>query len=46
MFPTAAVVVAAVVILAICVGTLYVVSRDGAGRRPTRSAYDTRRPEP
>jgi len=46
MFETAGVVVAMIVVLAICTGTLSVAKRDGRGRRPTRSWYDTRRPEP
>jgi len=39
-------VVAAAVLAAICVGTIYYVRRDGYGARPTRTDYDTRRPEP
>lgn len=42
----AAIVIAASAILAIALATAYVVARDGAGARPTRDAYDTRRPEP
>ncbi|UUE19378.1 hypothetical protein [Microbacterium sp. J1-1] len=35
-----------VVVLALCIYSLWLVKRDGYGPRPTRDDYDTRRPEP
>lgn len=43
--PTALIVIG-LVVLAICVYTLYVIKRDGYGSLPTRDDYDTRRPLP